>query len=233
MSQLPLSLREAAQLAEKIRKMDPPDRAQALLALPEGETALVVAFLSPADLAPAFDTLQRKQVAKVLGKASPAKQAATAVQMEAVARGSVFQHLLFPAKTKVLVAVSPVESTLLLLGLRASDRHSVVSALPAEVQEAIQNAESLLKVPAEERWDALVKLDVDDQGLATNWMLPKEIVRMLRFMPPAETTRLFRSLQPDVCAAVLQQMTVISHSGSLTLNLFEITLNVKQVKYLK
>ena len=231
MSQLPLSLREAAQLAEKIRKMDPLDRAQALLALSEGETALVVAFLSPADLAPAFDMMQRKQVAKILGKASPAKQAATAVQMEPVARGSVFQHLLFPTKSEVLVAVSPVESTLLLLGLKASDRPPVVSALPAEVQDAIQNAESLLKVPAEERWDALLKLDVDDQGLATNWMLPKEIVRMLRFMPQAETTRLFKSLQPDVCAAVLQQMTVTSHYGSLMLNLLETKLNVKPIKY--
>ena len=213
MSQLPLSLREAAQLAEKIRKMDAPDRAQALLALPEGEAALVVAFLAPADLAPALDTMHRKQMAKILGKASATKQAATAVQMEPVPRGSVFQHLLPAAKSNVLTTASPVESALLLLGLGKSERQPVVSALPAQVQDAIQTAESLLKVPAEERWDAVLKLDVEDQGLATNWLLPKEIVRMLRSMPPTETTRLFKSLQPDVCAAVLQQMTVKSRSS--------------------
>ena len=63
-----------------------------------------------------------------------------------------------------------------------------------------------MKVPADERWDALSKLDVEDQGSSSSWMLPKEIVRMARTMPPAEAKRFFKNLQPDVCAAAFEQV---------------------------
>jgi len=55
-----------------------------------------------------------------------------------------------------------------------------VSALPADVQEAIENAESLTKVPADERWDALMKLDVEDQARAYTKYSDKQLINCPR-----------------------------------------------------
>ena len=50
-------------------------------------------------------------------------------------------------KASVLMAVSPAEATLLLLGLDKSERTKVVTKLPAHVQDSIASADSLIKVP--------------------------------------------------------------------------------------
>jgi len=50
MTQMPPALREAANLAEKIRKMDVPDRAQALVAIPSAEVLNLFMFMAPSCL---------------------------------------------------------------------------------------------------------------------------------------------------------------------------------------
>jgi hypothetical protein len=50
MAQMSPALREAANLAEKIRKMDVPDRAQALVGIPSAEVLHLFMFMVPSCL---------------------------------------------------------------------------------------------------------------------------------------------------------------------------------------
>ena len=50
MAQMSPALREAANLAEKIRKMDVPDRAQALVGIPSVEVLNLFMFMVPSSL---------------------------------------------------------------------------------------------------------------------------------------------------------------------------------------
>lgn len=50
MAQMSPALREAANLAEKIRKMDVPDRAQALVGIPSAEVLNLFMFMVPSCL---------------------------------------------------------------------------------------------------------------------------------------------------------------------------------------
>jgi len=182
-----------------------------------------------------------KDMTRILFKTSPAKQAATAVDMDPLPRSLVFEHLqdevapapgvaavlrlvqLMPTvfssqgKANVLMAVSPAEGTLLLVSLAAaSQRPRVVALLSAQVREAVENAESLAKVPAAERWDSVMKLDLESQSGATSWLLAKDIVRMWRLVPASEGKLLLKGLQPEVCGAVLEQMTPAERAKALS-----------------
>ena len=207
-SQLPSHLQKAALLADKLRKSDASDRAQALVALQEPlEAALVVAFLATNEIAPALDVLHYKEIKQILATASDKKQVDIVVDMQMQARCTAFDALTPQGKAGVLLAVLPTEATQLFLGMGTDTaRAPVTAALPLHVQEAIEMAESLMKVPPEERWSALENLNTSDQTAAMSWMQPKDVVRMARQMPTAESKRLFQILTPDVCAAALMQM---------------------------
>ena len=216
LAQMPANMREAALLADRIRKMDVIDRSAALTSITDpAQATLVVAFLSPADLAPALDIMHRKDMIQLLHRATFEKQVATMVAMQVDPRSVAFAPLSPLVQARILLTVGPTDATLLLLSLSKAARVPVIASLPDHVKDAIQTAESIVKVPANERWDAMLKLDLEDQVAAMSWLLPKDILRMARCMTVNERNRLLKSLQPDVCAAMLEQMSAAERADAL------------------